>query len=533
MGQTWKLCSVLLGGMLTVAGCSWTGTFPGQEAHQSSIPTVSLAFPAVAVRTADPDLPGAPVSQSGDRPLPINLPTALQLANARAVDIAATAARIQVAAAVLSQAWALWLPSVTLGGDYYRHDGPIQDVSNAVFNDDHGSLMFGGGSGIGPAAVFTVDDAIFTPLVARHQVQARQADLQTASNDTLVAVTDAYFTVQQARGELAGAVETTRRAEEILRRTRLLAPGLVPDLEIDRAETELVKRQQAALQARERWKVASADLLRVLRLDPAAQVEPLEPPQLRIELLDLTKTVDELIPIALTSRPELASQQAQVQATLALLKQERWRPLLPSILLRGASTPVAGTLAGGVFLPTPNGGHADLRGDVDLQVLWQLDNLGFGNHAKVQQREAENRVAVTDLFRIQDRVAAEVAQAHAQAQLAAQRVDLAEKGVRSAKNSADKNLTALGQTKGAGNQLVLLVRPQEAVAAVQALGQAYVDYFGAVADANRAQFRLYRALGQPAQCLLQDRQLPMLSGPAAPAKLASPVLDSSPSAGPH
>jgi hypothetical protein len=37
-----------------------------------------------------------------------------------------------------------------------------------------------------------------------------------------------------------------------------------------------------------------------------------------------------------------------------------------------------------------------------------------------------------------------------------------------------------------------------AVQAVQSLGQAYLDYFGAVADANRAQFRLYRALGQPA-----------------------------------
>src|SRR5262249_46554923 len=28
--------------------------------------------------------------------------------------------------------------------------------------------------------------------------------------------------------------------------------------------------------------------------------------------------------------------------------------------------------------------------------------------------------------------------------------------------------------------------------------------YGAVADANRAQFRLYRALGQPAQLLLED-----------------------------
>ena len=53
---------------------------------------------------------------------------------------------------------------------------------------------------------------------------------------------------------------------------------------------------------------------------------------------------------------------------------------------------------------------------------------------------------------------------------------------------------------GAG-AIALLVRPQEAVAAVQALAQAYNDFYGAVADYDRAQFRLYHALGNPAQAL--------------------------------
>ena len=37
------------------------------------------------------------------------------------------------------------------------------------------------------------------------------------------------------------------------------------------------------------------------------------------------------------------------------------------------------------------------------------------------------------------------------------------------------------------------------VAAIQALAQAYDDYYAAVADYNRAQFQLYRAMGRPAQ----------------------------------
>ena len=154
--------------------------------------------------------------------------------------------------------------------------------------------------------------------------------------------------------------------------------------------------------------------------------------------------------MGLTHRPELAAQQAEVQATLALLKQEKLRPLIPSLLIRGFSTPVAGTLGGGYALYGNNGNltNSQFRGDIDVQVLWRLDNLGFGNRAAVQRREANNHLAVVELFRLQDRVAAEVAQAYAQAQLAGRRIDLAVRGVQSSVKSADENLVARPRRAG-------------------------------------------------------------------------------------
>src|SRR5262249_54462669 len=158
--------------------------------------------------------------------------------------------------------------------------------------------------------------------------------------------------------------------------------------------------------------------------------------------------------------PELASQQAQVQATLLLLRQEKLRPLIPSVLLRGWSTPVTGTLAAGYFGGGINSfvGNGGMREDFDLQLLWQLNNLGFGNRGAIHQRAEERRLAIIELFRLQDRVAADVAQAYAQAQLAAQRVEIAGRGVELATQSADKNLLALAQTKGVGGVVTLLVR---------------------------------------------------------------------------
>jgi lipid II:glycine glycyltransferase (peptidoglycan interpeptide bridge formation enzyme) len=95
-----------------------------------------------------------------------------------------------------------------------------------------------------------------------------------------------------------------------------------------------------------------------------------------------------------------------------------------------------------------------------------------------------------------------VVQAQAQARRAAARCELAAEAVDNAVTTAELNLTGLGQTRRVGEALVLVFRPQEAVAAVTVLDQAYREYYAAVAEANRAQFRLYRALGRPARCVL-------------------------------
>src|SRR5205823_3631966 len=80
-------------------------------------------------------------------------------------------------------------------------------------------------------------------------------------------------------------------------------------------------------------------------------------------------------------------------------------------------------------------------------------------------------------------------------------VNAAEPALREAVELVNKMVEGLGQQQRIGDRLILVVRPQEAVAAVQAFAQAAGDFFAAVADYNRAQFRLYRALGHPAQCL--------------------------------
>jgi len=457
--------------------------------------------------------PEAPVPFKKPTPrdpvLPINLPTALKLVNARAMDIAIASQRIAQAGAQLKLARASWLPTVTMGGDYLRHVGKAQDIAGSIVDPHRSSFM----AGAGVNAIFTPADAYFAPLAARQMVRARAADLDTAANNSVLAVAEAYFHVQQARGELAGAEVVLKHAEELLRRTEGLAPEIAPPVEIVRARTDLARRKQVFQLTEERWRTASAELNRILRLDPTSLIEPIEPPHLRITLMPPDHGLDALIPVGLRNRPELASQQALIEATLQRLRQEKMRPLIPSLVLRGAGTNTPAAFTTGVF-----GGGNDslgkygLRTDVEVQVVWEFQNLLFGNSAKIHERRAEHEIALLEMFRAQDRVAAEIAQAHAQLMSAERRVSDAESGLKDATESVDKNFQGLKQTRLAGEAMFLVVRPQEVIAANQTLAQAYSDYYGAVADFNRAQFRLYRALGHPAQAISVGDP----SGPVAP-----------------
>ena len=105
---------------------------------------------------------------------------------------------------------------------------------------------------------------------------------------------------------------------------------------------------------------------------------------------------------------------------------------------------------------------------------------------------------------VQDQVAQEVVQAHAQLEATATQVDDAMTAVKEAIITYNGTLRGIGETRGAGDLLQLVNRPQEAVAALQQLNRAYDIYFAAINGYNRAQFQLYRALGFPARILVCD-----------------------------
>ena len=169
---------------------------------------------------------------------------------------------------------------------------------------------------------------------------------------------------------------------------------------MDRARALWFDLQQQEAAARANWRIASARLTRVLRLNPGALVMPMEPPHLQVTLISPRLPVGDLIPVGLASRPELASQQAVVQAAMERVRQERLRPFIPNVLMDGRNGP-GGGFNGGVFGGGPDGGPQLYGGrfDMELGVVWTLNNLGAGNRSLVRQRTARGSAGLDRLCR--------------------------------------------------------------------------------------------------------------------------------------
>ena len=333
-----------------------------------------LRLPAVSENPQPPPIQPAEPAES-DQTLPINLATALYLSNARPLVIAFAQASVEEAAARLQGAQVLWLPNLNVGTDYYRHEGTDQSTDGTIILDDKMSFAAGGGATLN----FGITDAIFRPLADRQELAARQADLQTARNDALLAVALAYFDVQQARGTLAGTLDAVAKANVLVQKTAGLARGLVPEIEVDRARALLFDLQQQAAASRANWRIASARLTRTLRLNPSAVVVPVEPPHLQVTLISTGRRVCDLIPVGLANRPELTVERALVEASMQRVRQERFRPLIPSVVMQGAGPD--GFFNGGVFGGGPDDSRHLYGGrfDAELGAVWTLSNLGAGN----------------------------------------------------------------------------------------------------------------------------------------------------------
>jgi outer membrane protein TolC len=431
------------------------------------------------------------------------LPTALQLVNASNPTIALARERVREAQAALSAARVLWLPNLQTGPAYQRHDGQTQSSHGDIFGVSKSNFFEGGGA----AMTFETADALFAPLIARRLTEAQAAEARAVTHSIQLDVALAYLDLIQAYGALAVNADTLARAAYVLdeaQKTDLEGMNRTKaDVTRARAEVELRRQQQIALETQAA--LASARLAQLLLLQPSVDLRPADPAVVPITLVPPDEEIDTLIATGLLNRPELAESRAVVAAALARWRQARVGPLLPRLEV----TYFAGTFGGGINEEVSNFSG---RGDGTAQAVWQLRNLGLGDVAQARLRRAQYNQANFHVLEVQAQVASEVTAAVKSARIRQRTLQSAQEAVSQALETWRRlRLAAFGiLTRDR------LVNTLEPITAEQALDAARNQYLIEVIEYNKAQFRLYEALGQPPLEALPGAVALPVSVPAAP-----------------
>jgi outer membrane protein TolC len=474
----------------------------------------------------------------------VTLPDTLRMAVLSNLDIAQARAVVAEAQAARQRAYVTLLPNATFGSAYNNHAGGIQKTEGNIIRMDRDSLFVGGG----PTLSFGMADALFAAPIANRVLSAAAAGERRVTNDTLLAVADAYFAVLRARRRLA-------RLDEVLDfltsdqklDLRANAAGLLPlitafvqtgtarPVDLERTRVEVLRRQEERALALQDLRVAIAELARLLQQDPVVVLWPLEDFRVAVPIPGdgwFVQPLPELIAAALNNRPEIAENRALVEAQVARARAAVWRPLLPTAAVSysaggfGGGPPIVGVNAKGSNVFGLSGQIANFgsRADFDAGLIWQLRNLGFGNLADVREaRAARDRVAFREL-QVVNGVVAQVVQAQEQVERTRQRMEIArvalfdDQGRPTGPVYRSVRLNFLRVLGGGG-------LPLEVLDSIRSLSDLLDAYTAAMTDYERARFRLLIALGMPAPGILDPRLLPAPPCPPPAEPLPPPAAE--------
>jgi outer membrane protein TolC len=468
-------------------------------------------------------LPDSSRSILGPVVQPIDLTSALNLANVQNPEFNIARTRVLEAAAQRQLAAAYFLPSINPGMNYDSHTGNLQQSNGNILSVNRSALYVGAGANAIAAGTVNIPGVYyagnlglgaFALLASGQTVRQREFESIAVRNQVFLQVTWAYSELLRAEGRRAAQIQARDEARVIAKLTADYAKaGQGREADANRAAAQLARREADIQAAEGQVLIASANLCRLLNLDPSVRLHPTDAAVVPQPLVPDPIPVAELLAVGLLNRPELAARRSAIQAALLNLDGAKFLPFSPTTLV-GFS---AGGFGGGSNLVRPIFGGFSGRTDLDAIVFWTIQNLGVGNLALIRLANAQLKVAEFQELETLNMVRAEVAEAYARAHARYAQVGVYEEAVRSGYRAYHEDLD---RTLFMGAARPRDVLPIELLNSFNLLADARVDYIDAIVDYNRAQFAMYVALGQPpanslARPVPTEGVFPSSAGPAA------------------
>ncbi|HET6881185.1 MAG TPA: TolC family protein [Pirellulales bacterium] len=456
------------------------------------LPVPAFAPPHESARVRAETVDAPPALPKPDSEYVIDLPATLRLLLSANPTVGEARELVRETMSLHTKARAMLLPSLNAGLMYHNHQGNLQASTGQMKDIYNSSLYYGGGAravaaeapAIPMVRIFShLGDAIYEPLAVRQQVVTRQFDSRATANTLLLEAIVRYFELLAAEARLEAVKQSERELAEIVRiADEFVRSGVGRPNDLDRAEAEAYLMHLQEHDAEERLALASARLAALLSLDTAVRLKTGQGPIPGLEIVDTSVGLEPLLRIAERRRPELAAGSATIEHASVRVRQEKMRPLFPLVMLGYSSSSYGG---GGVLFP-PQVGNFRGRQDFDVMALWSLQNLGVGNVATIAERRAMLNQAIAERTRTLNDVRQEVVAAYGLVQGERTQIQITQRQVADAQQGFREELERLFGADAL---------PIEVMNNAKQLAMARQELVEAVTGFNKAQFRLYVAIG--------------------------------------
>src|SRR5437870_6609173 len=409
--------------------------------------------------------------------LTIDLPSALQLAGARNLDVQLARERFSEAYAEEESAIERFFPWVAPGVTYRRHDNLIQNTEGLI-EEVHKQSYAPGGT---VAAQTDVGDAIFKSLEAHQLTKAARHGLDAQQQETILAAARGYFDLAAAHEAVGVAREALRVSTDYAAEIdRAVEAGIAFKGDALRVTVQRQRDEIALRRAEENVRLASAKLVQILHLDPIVELTPRDGSVVPLSIVSGKESLGDLISQALAARPETQQSAALLSAAQHAKNGSIYGPLIPSV----AGQAFFGGLGGGMNSDT---GHFGESEDYVALLNWRVGPGGLFDFGNIHAQQARLRSAAFAADKMIDQVANEVITSHTRLRSLADQIATAKQSLSDAAEAL-----RLGQERKEFGVGVVL----ETIQAEQDLARVRNDYLNIVTDYDKAQYSLLRALGR-------------------------------------
>ncbi len=328
--------------------------------------------------------------------------------------------------------------------------------------------------------------SLFGSTAAYYDWLSTSSDQRTNAQELLRQTANQYYELIRARGELSVRMEAFQQARiQVNLNQKLKEGGVGTQFAVIQAQQQLSEFQLELLNQQAFARIAEIQLLTTLNLPLKYELRLSDKEIERAPLLNAdVNSIDELINIAISKRPDITEKKFALKAAKHRVKQS-FSTFTPTLVYSASSTGNNNSMAKS-FDPTQADDFRNLTVGFDWTLL---EGLGLGQVSQIGQRKAEQKRArielLSKILEVQNEIRdsfVRINSAEQEIEAASQQIDSATEGIKLSrvrlKNGVGTNIDVIDSQRNYVNALINKVR------SVVKFNQAHIDLLKATGQIN-------------------------------------------------